>query len=77
MIFFGVLHHSLNIIILHLPLFACYLLLWVAYGEPAAVVGLDTQAHWRCLCSVCNSHKHILILCIIGSTNVQAKLHTK
>lgn len=39
MIFFNLLPRSLDLIILHLPLFDCYLPLLVAYVEPAAYVG--------------------------------------
>lgn len=47
MILFGLLPHSLDVIILHLPLFDCYLPLLVAYVEPAAYVGPATQAQQR------------------------------
>lgn len=39
--FVSLLPYPLNVIIFHLPLFD-YLLLLVAYGEPAAFVGMDT-----------------------------------
>lgn len=43
LIFFSRLPRCLNVIILHLPLFDCYLPLLVAYVEAAACVGLDRQ----------------------------------
>lgn len=43
LIFFSLLLRSLNVIILPLPLFDCYLPLLVAYVEEAAYVGLDRQ----------------------------------
>lgn len=76
LIFFSLLLRSLNVIILPLPLFDCYLPLLVAMWKRQHMWDW-TGSTAEMLSSTHNSHRRVLIPSTGGSANVEAKLHSK